>query len=236
MKSTIEVDTLAEILFARLFAYDMLRRVFIEEPSQQYLKHFNQHKMISEFPFSDESAEIKEGVKNIEQYLSEVDVINNNSNFEQLHWDYTKMFIGPFELPVPPWESVYVRGDKLLFQSHTMNVRKQYEHFGFEVSDMNVEADDHIGLELDFMYHLTDLCIQSANAKEENSLAEINYILKAQKDFLTNHLLKFVPRLTDNMKESSTTKFYEGFAQVLNGYLKIDLQVLDELLNNEVVN
>lgn len=62
------------------------------------------------------------------------------------------MFIGPRELPAPPWESSYLNEDKLLFQEETLQVRMSYLKYNFIPKNYPHEADDHIALELDFMY------------------------------------------------------------------------------------
>lgn len=235
MTTPLAVPDLSDILFAREYAYDILRRFFIEEPSQEYLNYFVQQKMFEQFPFIDDSAGIQEGVNDMKQYLKEFDVVNNQAHFDDLHWDYTRMLIGPFELSAPPWESVYIRKDRLLFQKSTMDVRKAYENFGFEVSDFNLEADDHIGLELDFIYHLNKLCIQSAEEKSSHSLKEINYLLKEQQKFLNNHLLVFVSDFTNNVIENADTKFYVGMAKILNHFLQMDSEVLNELLKIDII-
>lgn len=235
MTRTLQLAEVTDVLFARAYAYDILRRFFIEEPSEEYVKHFVQQKMIHQFPFIDDAEGIQTGVDDVLEYLENFDPVNKRAHFEDLHWDYTRMLIGPFDLPVPPWESIYVRKDQLLFQGNTMSVRKQYEKFGFEVADYNIEADDHIGLELDFMYHLTKLSLQSAEKNGSNSLNEVKYLLQTQTDFLEQHLLKFAPELCEKMVANANTKFYEGIAKILQHYLIIDSQVLKELLKIDII-
>ena len=123
VNSTVPIQEAVNILYARQYAYDILRRFFVEEPTKEYLKPFVQKNMIDLFPFKEDSAEIQEGINDIKQFLATHDVVNIERHFEDLHWDYTRMFVGPFELPAPPWESTYVRKDGLLFQGTTMNVR-----------------------------------------------------------------------------------------------------------------
>jgi TorA maturation chaperone TorD len=226
----IAVSELTNILFARGYAYDILRRFFVEEPSKEYVKHFVQQNMLEQFPFINDSEGIQQGVNEVKQYLNEYDIVNNLTHFDDLHWDYTRMFIGPFELPVPPWESVYTSKESLLFQKTTMDVRKEYRKFDIEVKELNLEADDHIGLELDFMYHLNELCMKSANEQTEHSFKEIHYLLQEQQDFLQTHLLSFVSQFTDKVIESADTKFYAGMAKILKHYLQMDSEVLKELL------
>ena len=219
------------IFYARQYAYDLLRRFFIEEPSKDYLKTFVQKNMIDVFPFIEDSEEIQMGVKEVKEYLANHDVVNIEKHYDELHWDYTRLFIGPFKLPAPPWESTYVRKDGLLFQGTTMNVRQYYEKYGFIVRDFNMEADDHVGLELDFMYHLNELTIEMA---QKNDIQKLNYLLKDQHKFLNEHLLEFVPQLCGLVIEEADTAFYKGLARILQHYLLIDSQILQELKDIDI--
>jgi putative dimethyl sulfoxide reductase chaperone len=234
-KQKILVDDVMNIFYAREYAYDIFRRFFIEEPSREYVKHFIQQNMIDLFPFQEESEGISDGVKKIKAYLSKFNPGIIEKHFEDLHWDYTKMFIGPFEIQASPWESVYVRQDKLLFQKTTMDVRKLYHKYGYHTGTNNIEADDHIGLELDFMYHLNQLSIQSGETKTETTIQEVNYLLMEQQQFIDNHLALYVPQLTTKMNEHAETEFFKGMAELLHHFLIIDSNVLKELLNIEVI-
>lgn len=229
-KQSMTLDDALNLFYARKFAYDVLRRFFIEEPSKEYLKPFTYQNMINLFPFQEESQGIQEGIQDIKNYLSSYDPVNKKSDYEDLHWDYTKMFIGPFDIKVKPYESLYVSNDGLLFQGTTMEIRNLYKQFDFQSAD-HMEAEDHIGLELDFMFHLTQLCIESCNQDNPNALPEIYYLLNQQKEFIDKHLSKFVDKLTKEMVEHADTDFYKGLAKLLYHYLIIDLNVLTELLN-----
>ncbi|MEH7251605.1 molecular chaperone TorD family protein [Neobacillus niacini] len=234
-KPAITIEDVVDIFYAREFAYDILRRFFIEEPPREYVKLFIQNNMIDLFPFQEESDGIRTSVKKIKDYLAVFNPGIIERHYEDLHWDYTKMFIGPFEVQASPWESVYVRKDKLLFQQTTMDVRKLYNKYGFRAGDYNIEADDHIGLELDFLYHLNRLGIESAESKSETAIQEIVYLLKEQKQFINEHLGKFAPELANLVQEHAETDFYRGMATLLQHYLTIDSKVLTELLNIELI-
>ncbi|WP_147535275.1 TorD/DmsD family molecular chaperone [Bacillus marasmi] len=234
IKQRLASEDVLNILYARDFAYDILRRFFIEEPSQIYLKPFIQENMIELFPFQEDSFELSQGVNEIKEYFKHHDVIHNRGHFEDLHWDYTKMFVGPFELLASPWESIYVRKDKLLFQKTTMDIRKLYEKYRLRTSHFNIEAEDHIGLELDFMYQLNHLCIESCEQQHDYSIAEMIYLMKEQHSFLNMHLLKFAPHFSDNVCEHAETDFFKGMAIILKHFLLIDSKVLEELLKIEI--
>ena len=107
----------------RSFAYDVLRQVFLQEPTKDLLQSIEKGQYLREFPFIHENFHIEEGVKNVTVFFKEHDI---DEIYDQLHWDYTRMFIGPYELPAPLWESAYVNDERLLFQSETLVVRQAY--------------------------------------------------------------------------------------------------------------
>ncbi|WP_019242812.1 MULTISPECIES: TorD/DmsD family molecular chaperone [Bacillus] len=233
-KQQLSIEEVMNVFYARDFAYDILRRFFVEEPSEEYLKPFVYQNMIDLFPFKEDRSEIQEGIDDIKAYLAEFDPVHKRTDFEDLHWDYTKMFIGPGEITAFPWESVYVSKDKLLFQETTLEVRKIYEKYAFQTADY-IEADDHIGLELDFMYRLNQLCIQSGESITPNSLSEIRYLLNEQQTFLKNHLSRFVPQFSESVVNNADTKFYVGLAKILQHFIALDSIVLNELLNIDFI-
>ncbi|QCJ40919.1 hypothetical protein FAY30_02790 [Bacillus sp. S3] len=235
VKQSIMIKDLVNIFYARQFAYDILRRFFIEEPSKEYIKEFIQRNMIEQFPFQEEVDGIHEGVQVVKRYLSKHDPVHIDSHFEDLHWDYTRMFIGPFEAPAQPWESVYVRKDKLLFQKTTMDVRKVYEKYGFQTSDFNVEPDDHVGLELDFVYRLNEFCIRASDEKKPDVCREINHLLKEQQRFIDEHLLAFIPHFAGKVIAHAETGFFKGLGAILEHFIQMDSKVLQELLKIEIV-
>lgn len=215
------------LLECRLMAYDALRRTFLEEPSLGFLSQFQEEKLTDIFPFGSESEHITKGIDILAHFLSNNDVSSDNIH-NSLHWDYTRLFIGPYELPAPPWESAYLNDDRLLFQAETLNVRRAYLKYSFLPKDFGHEADDHLGLELDFMFQLTQLALFEL---EKENVSEYLQILHDQKAFLEEHLLKWVPALSEKVVESAHTDFYRGMALILKGFLLLDLKALQELLD-----
>ncbi len=232
---SVKVNEVLNLLYAREFAYDILRRFFVEEPTRDYLNEFIHRNMVDLFPFQEDSEEIHSGVQLVKKYLATHDPLHIDSHFEELHWDYTRMFIGPFEIPVHPWESVYVRKDKLLFQKTTMAVRKCYEQYGLQTADFNIEPDDHVGLELDFIFRLNELCIRAGEANKPDVVREITRLLNEQQNFLAEHLLAFIPQLCDKVMTHAETDFFKGLAVILEHFLQIDSTVLQELLKIEII-
>lgn len=231
-ESKINPEALKPLIDARGFVYDFLRRTFWIEPSRDYLKVLTQEGFIEMFPFQGEEENIAKGIQILKDYLQSHKVLDEEE-YDSLHWDYTRLFIGPYKLPAPPWESAYLNKERLLFQKETLEVREAYLKYSFLPVEYGHEADDHIGLELDFMYRLNELALSKL---EKNETEEFQQLLIDQKSFLENHLLKWIFSFSQAVIKNANTEFYQGMANLLQGYLTIDLKALDELLEINTTN
>lgn len=220
-----DLTEIQHLLNLRLFAYDVLRRTFLAEPTTDFVNQL-QNGVVHQFPFMEENEQLQEGINQVGDYLKNFHI---DEDFDALHWDYTRMFIGPYELPAPIWESSYVNKDGLLFQLETLQVRRLYLQHNFISKQHGFEAEDHLGLELDYMYQLSKLLIDLA--KEEN-VAQYYKILKDQDYFLNKHLLNWTPIFSKNVITHAETEFYKGMVKILNGFLQIDKLCIEELLTN----
>lgn len=228
MKSTKElVENICPLVEIRRFLYDVLRGTFLKEPTQDDIKFVKEMVSSDEFPFLADSPMILEGINQVKAYCSQNDVASEKG-YSDLHWDYTRLFIGPYELPAPPWESTYLNKERLLFQEETLKVRRFYLKYSFLPVEFGHEADDHLGLELDFMFRLNELAIEAA---KQETLDELMQLLNDQKLFLEEHLLKWAPLLAEKIVEHANTDYYRGMAKILKGFLSLDLLALNELLS-----
>lgn len=223
------LEAIQLLLETRVFGYDLLRRTFLEEPTKEFLGILGEKGFIESFPFTEEREEIREGVKQVATFFQEHD-LKSEEEYDCLHWDYTRMFIGPDKLPAPLWESAYLHKERLLFQEQTLMVRQAYLKYQFLPKHFQQEADDHLGLELDFMYQLSVEALKCLKAQDYTGLSEV---LDDQKAFLQEHLLKWVPDLAVEILASATLDFYPGMAKILKGYLILDREALEELLDIE---
>jgi TorA maturation chaperone TorD len=214
-------------LEARTFAYDILKCAFLQEPSTEFITYLIEGEIVQAFPFIDSCAALAEATDRIVQYLKDPGVLSGK-NYERLHWDYTRMFIGPANLPAPPWESVYRDADHLHFSKETLDVRNAYRKYNLLSADFGREPDDHIGLELDFMHKLCEKAKEKARIADKTGLVEI---LKDQKAFLDEHLLRWVPDWTRDVVNSAETDFYRGMGLLLDAFLKLDCKLIEELMD-----
>lgn len=223
-------ENVRALIEVRLHAYDLLRRTFWQEPSVEFLQSLIQTQQMTSFPFNDESLLIAEGANDVTAYLDELKPLTDQA-VDQLHWDYTRLFIGPGKLAAPPWESAYLNDDRLLFQEETLQVRRAYLKYNFLPKEYQHEADDHLGLELDFMYQLGLLSLDALNDEKHE---EYYVILRDQTEFLEEHLLKWINKFSQTVIQSAHTDFYKGMAKILSGFLSLDLEALEELSTIEI--
>lgn len=218
-------DELKFLLEIRLFYYNFLKSIFLSEPTKDLIKLILEENIVNNLPFQEEKKLIDEGVNEIKNFLSEKDILSDK-NFEDLHWDYTRMFIGPDKLLAPPWESAYLNEERLLFQEQTMKVRMEYIKHSFISQNHGYEPDDHIGLELDFMSKLSEKLLEAYEKSKEEEFIEV---LKSGQSFLNNHLLKWCDMFTKDIVNNSNTGFYRGIAKILNGYLNLDNEIIESI-------
>ena len=91
------------------------------------------------------------------------------------------------------------------------------------------EGEDHIALELEFMQRMAMRAADALRAGDEDAAIEH---LRTQRTFAQDHLLNWLPMMTEDMRRFSRTMFYQGLAQLVMGYAEEDAAVLDELLDS----
>lgn len=136
------------------------------------------------------------------------------------------MFIGPHDPPAPLWESSYTNKEGLLFQTETLIVRQAYLKYSFIPVNLGSEADDHLGLELDFLCQLNNLTKEYLKANNNEKAFEV---IHDQIIFLENHLLKWVPQLSEKISTNADYDFYKGMTKILQGFIELDKAILNEL-------
>lgn len=139
----------------------------------------------------------------LKKAIGEIDVASGEE-LEELLWEYTRLFIGPYKLPCPPWESVYTSPKRLLMQEAADKVRQIYRETGLTINTADV-LPDHIGAELNFLALLFH-GISGGSGKKAH------YINLAER-LVNEHLLKWVPQFARDMEEASDTLFYKALAR-----------------------
>lgn len=222
-------DLILDFLYARQFAYDVLRRLLTEEPTPELLQYLCEAGLAL-FPCENNLPVMSDAIAAMQKDLNSRQLQAGADDFEALHWDFTRLFIGPEAPPAAPWESTYVSRDKLLFQECTLAVKSFYKKYGFELAQKEFEAADHIGYELDFMWNLSQQI--AALAEQETELTdEIKRLLDASSTFLNDHLLAFITPFCRELHNHANTPFYRQLSALLEPFLRNDDKKIKELVS-----
>lgn len=222
-------DAIEILLTNRSYLYRLLQRIFGGEPQVEVLK-------VATDAHTRESLQLllQEDEHLFDKHFEVIDEVaqalaaDSKQLLDKLKSEYTYLFIGPNSLPAPPWESVYLTKERVLFQESTLNVRRAYLKYNFLPSNYPHEADDHIGLELDFMAHLSQVAQEHF---ENGRTEELKTVLEDQKAFLQEHLLLWISDFAQDIQKSKTHYFYPAMVDLTKHVIKIDATLLDELLS-----
>ncbi|WP_208787093.1 Tat proofreading chaperone DmsD [Yersinia canariae] len=109
---------------------------------------------------------------------------------------WQRLFIGPYALPAPPWGSVYLDKENVLFGDSTLKLRNWMAEQHVEVTLDTEEPEDQFGLLLMMVAWLA-----------ENQPEKLP-------DLLAEHLLTWAYRYLDLLQSDAAHPFYQGLAQL----------------------
>ncbi len=144
-----------------------------------------------------------------------------DSDIDSLKVDYTRLFMGPYQSLASPYGSVYLEKARKVMGDSTVDARQRYKEAGLDVSLK--EAPDHVAIELEFMYYLVYREVEAIINDNETNIALYR---KKQKDFLQNHLGKWVSEFTDNISANTEIVFYQDIARITKSLITEDLAQL----------
>ena len=193
---------LAATLDARGAAYGVLSRALLAAPDAEFVDLLRDPDLAASWPMPADP-HTERGVQRLA--ASQVDA----ETLEALEYDYNQLFVGPRPSIPPPYESVYLTREHLIFDEPTRAVRAVYAELGLVAPKLNREPDDHLGLEFNFVSHL---CLAAIDAIERGDRAALERMLDAQREFLAQHVQLWVPRCLELAAGAAGTLFYQGIA------------------------
>lgn len=212
-------------LASRFFLYQMFHAILGSEPTDELIELLADERTQSVLLLfsTGENGAVEKFAHTL---ASQPQGAERNSYLEALSAEYTRLFIGPGPLPAYPWESVYRPGNRALFQESTLEVRRCYEAYGYRASMHRRAADDHLGLMLDFLAHLSR---RTFEAYEEQRFREAAELLEGQRAFIRDHLLGWVGRYAQDVESLDGALLYPLCASALAEVLEADFGYLPEL-------
>lgn len=212
-----------DALKMRQWLYYFLGYCFFHNHNKEsFHQHFQLDLLLQ---LAEEMPQFKEGVNLIIAGLPNFQSWDE-AKWEQIHSEHQRLFIGPNQLAAPPWASVYLGEEKIIFDEHTLKVRSFYRNWGLESVGLKRIPDDHIGLELEFMSALIG---KTVTFLEKGQLGQADRALSAQEQFLNEHLLTWVWDYCLLLKRAGTHPLYQGLALFTPPFLDLDKEVLEEI-------
>ena len=143
--------------------------------------------------------------------------------------EYAGLFLGLWGKPAHASESYYLTEGQLIMQQPRDDMLKLYRAMGVEKAGEFKEPEDHIALELQFMAHL---CHKTNAALKDGNFKDAKKYLGVQRNFLDEHLGKWVPRLAFDILKSARHEFYRAIAKITKAYVDVDKELVANLDEN----
>lgn len=213
-------EIISNMLGARHCAYQALHSIFGVEPSEEQFEALHNELFHDAFETVFSYAESGSDWERLSSIVLNATFENTVSN------EYIRAFVGPGDIIAPPWESVYVNPQPLLFQENTIEVRKMYLKQGLIPKRFPHEPDDHLAIELDFMEHLAKQAQIAYMLTEDDAFRES---MDASAMFIDEHLGQWINAFAKRL-ENSDIDHYENAAKLLEKFIFADRNCIRKLV------
>ncbi|PNH81426.1 TorD/DmsD family molecular chaperone [Vibrio diazotrophicus] len=129
-------------------------------------------------------------IANLVQALPALDI-------EELEYQFSVLFEGQGQMPCPPWGSVYLDKDNIVFGETTAQYRNFLRQNGLEIISESKEPEDQFGLML--------LALSQLLEKGE---------AQAGMELITEHLMPWGTRYLELLAKNEVSQYYAIIAQI----------------------
>lgn len=132
--------------------------------------------------------------------------------------DFESGYIGLFDVgaagpPCPLYGGAY-GGDRMKVMEDALRF---YQFFGLQLSEEIRELPDHLTTELEFLHFLT---FRETEMREQG--ADPSPFLRAQRDFLTRHVCRWVPQLQARLSSQDCAPFFAALVRFAVAFFEAD--------------
>lgn len=225
-KETATSTNLIQLMRQRQTIYAFLKRVYEKELSREFLRAMPpKMKPLLALADSLPNSESQDAVRQLVKFTNAIPSQNIDELWTKLAADYARLFLSIHKTPAHPSESVY--RDGVMMQFSRDEVLSTYWSFGIDKKTEFTEPEDHIAIELGFMMFLSEKAHQ---ALQKGRTTEASKYIQSQQDFLEQHLLKWVPKLVDDIITAGRTQFYKSIALLTKEFLEMDVFATKDIL------
>ena len=223
---TMQSDALSHLIQKRQTIYAFLKGVYEKELPKELLAEMPEKmKPLLTIAKGFPNAATRKVVKELVQFTDAIPSQDLDDIESRLAADYARLFLSISKVPPHPSESTYREGT--MMQHSRDEVLKTYWSFGIDKKKEFTEPEDHIAVELNFLMYL---CEKAIKALKDGDAREARRYIQGQKDFLEKHLVKWVPKLVQDILNTAQTPFYKAIAVLTKEYIEIDISATKDLL------
>lgn len=193
--------------------FTLMGRILHQFPSRELFAVLVEDGAFDELPLELDDASFRRGAALLHDWSKKMDSVLTDEAYHELVADNTLLFAGHQEMVCPPWESFYFNTERQIFQRQTLEVRNWYRDYGLQITKLNSEPDDHIGLELEFVAILLKQALEAEGSQRD-------FLLSATKNFIQEHPASWIHLWTKGVSQTARTDFYQGIALILPSALK----------------
>ena len=142
-----------------------------------------------------------------------------------LQKEYTRLFIiAKPKVPAPPYGSLYLEKEGLVWGTTTVEAVKLYAEAGLKVAEHFKDIPDHFAAELEFMWYLIreEIKARGGMTKEDSSAVDIEKAEKMaglQSKFFKKHIGAWYERLLQRVRSSTRSVFYSEVSALARDFI-----------------
>lgn len=206
------------LCLSRAYLYTLFAKAFSGEPTPELLV------ALCSQAAKDAIEEYSDHDEIIARYQGYIDQLKekrltDESFFESVRNEYSRMFFGFDNGSFPLAESAYRCDNGGYFDETTLAVRRCYRREGLLPAKYPRVPDDHIALELGFMAIMASHSLEAL--KSGNSVMFSDSMVQ-QRAFITDHLLGWIDQFAERLKEGKTTMLYPQIAAAAAAFVGLD--------------
>jgi TorA maturation chaperone TorD len=204
--------------------YRFLASLCLKPPSDSLISMIKDGSILSIFQagFQEDSGEAVSYPSGLFEFVRQAETMPDLK--EELEAEHSALFVLPSDSI--PHEAVHLDREQRLGGRITMSVGQFYEKAGADILKECTEMPDHLGIELEFMAFL---CGIEKESWEKTGIESLQKSVEFEKEFLEEHLLKWVYKCCEKIIERASCGFYKAVAASIMDFMRSEEEYIAEL-------
>lgn len=174
------------------------------EPVEECITDFWRNGILKKLPVTSRNPRFIEAAAELHESCDDPSTCLAN-----LREDYLNLFTGTGTMMAPPYESVILGNEHIIFDKPTLEVREYYRAYGWKSRFEGKIPDDHLGTEILFINLMVDkyLSLDDEACRREMR----NEMVR----FIEGHPLKWIGTWQPMVEKHAGTKCFRGISRLL---------------------